>query len=191
MNVALAKAIKYRAKDLGFDLCGIAPAIPSAFKTEFRAWLDNGYQGEMGFMAREPERRLDPSKLLPDAKSIVVVAMNYYTESEADTDDPNRAVFARYARNDDYHDVITPRLRQLLAWIKEQCPFIDDVGRWTMDDEHTGSSFVHRPSSKMPTEGRVYVDTGPVLEREVARLAGIGWFGKNTMLINTRRGSYF
>src|SRR5947208_14924146 len=163
MNEELAKAIKARAKELGFDLCGIAPAITSVFKNEFRGWLDNGYQGEMAYMARDPERRLDPSQLLPGAKTIVVVAMNYYTESEADTDDPNRAVFARYARNEDYHDVITPRLRQLLTYIKELVP---------------------------ETEGKVYVDTGPVLEREVARLAGIGWFGKNTMLINTKRWSY-
>src|SRR6266568_5937561 len=122
MNEELAKAIKARAKELGFDLCGIAPAITSVFKAEFRAWLDNGYHGEMAYMSRDPVRRLDPSKLLPGAKSIVVVAMNYYTESQADTDDPSRAVFARYARNDDYHDVITPRLRELLAFIKERAP---------------------------------------------------------------------
>ena len=173
----LANAIKARAKELGFDLCGIAPAIPSAFQAEYRAWLDSGYHGEMHYLARNPERRLDPSQLLPGAKSIVVVAMNYYTESDADTDDPDRAVFARYARNDDYHDVMTPRLRNLLAFIKETAPDLSDPSD---------------PSRcPIPTGGRVYVDTGPILEREVARLAGLGWFGKNTMLINTRRGSYF
>ena len=116
-NLELARAIKQRAKELGFDLCGIAPAIPSAFKAEYRAWLDSGYHGEMHYLARNPERRLDPSQLLPGAKSIVAVAMNYYTESDADTDDPEHAVFARYARNEDYHDVMTPRLRNLLAFI--------------------------------------------------------------------------
>src|ERR1051326_6168609 len=100
MNEELAKTIKARAKELGFDLCCSPPAITSAFKTEFRAWLGNGYQGEMAYMSRNPRRRLDPSQLLPGAKSILVVAMNYYTESEADTGDPSRAVFARYARND-------------------------------------------------------------------------------------------
>ena len=164
MNESLASEIKQRARDLGFDLVGIAPAVPSAFKAEYRAWLNAGYHGEMHYLARDPERRLDPSRLLPGARSIVVVGMNYYTESEADTDDPERAVFARYARNDDYHDVMTPRLRSLLAFIQEQNP---------------------------EAVGRAYVDTGPVLEREVARMAGLGWFGKNTMLINTRRGSYF
>jgi epoxyqueuosine reductase len=160
----LAEDIKARAWELGFDLCGIAPAAPSAFKEEFRGWLARGFHGEMGYMARDPERRLDPSFVLPGAKSIVVAAMNYYTESDADTDDPDRALFARYARNDDYHDVMTPRLRELLAFIKEREP---------------------------SAEGKVYVDTGPILEREVAQRAGIGWFGKNTLLINTRRGSYF
>src|SRR5688572_17827949 len=160
----LARAIKRKAEELGFDLCGIAPAVPSAFKAEYRAWLDAGYHGEMHYLSRNPERRLDPSQLLPGAKSIVVVGMNYYTEADADTDDPTRAVFARYARNEDYHDVITPRLRNLLAFVQERNP---------------------------KAHGKVYVDTGPILEREVARLAGLGWFGKNTMLINTRRGSYF
>ncbi len=160
----LAQAVKERALTLGFDLCGIAPAVPSAFKAEYRSWIERGMHGEMGYMARVPERRLDPQLVLPGAQSIVVVAMNYYTESEADTDDPERALFARYARNDDYHDVMLPRLKELLAWIQEREP---------------------------SAEGRAYVDTGPILEREVARRAGIGWFGKNTMLINTRRGSWF
>jgi len=172
MYAQLAEEIKERAGAVGFDLCGIAPAAPSAFKAEFRAWLAKGYHGEMGYMARDPDRRLDPSQLLPNAKSIVVVAMNYYTGSEGDTDDPrgalpsrrSRACFARYARNEDYHDVMGKRLRELLAFVKEREP---------------------------AAEGKVYVDTGPILEREVAQRAGIGWFGKNTMLINTRRGSYF
>lgn len=161
----LKNSIKQRAHELGFELCGIAPAEPSAFKAEFRAWLEKGYEGEMGYLSRDPDRRLDPSQLLPGAKSIVSVGMNYYTESEADNAGPDEAIFARYARNEDYHDVMTPRLRELLAFIK------------TLTGEGT--------------EGRVYVDTGPILEREVARRAGLGWFGKNTMLINTRRGSYF
>jgi epoxyqueuosine reductase len=165
MNESLANAIKQQAQCLGFDLCGIASVHPSAFKAEFRDWLERGYAGEMAYMARDPERRLDPGQLLKDAKSIVVVAMNYYTESEADTNDPQRAIFARYARNKDYHDIMATRLQQLLAFIQERAG----------------------PGVK----GKVYVDTGPLLEREVAQRAGLGWFGKNSMLINTRRGSYF
>ncbi len=128
-------------------------------------WLEKGFHGEMGYLARDPIRRTDPDLVLPGAKSIISVAMNYYTESDADNAAPDEAIFARYARNDDYHDVMTPRLRELLDWIIANT----DPG----------------------TEGKVYVDTGPLLEREIAQRAGIGWFGKNSMLINTRRGSYF
>ena len=165
----LAEAIKARAHALGFDLVGITGAEPSAFAAEYRDWIANGYAGEMEYLARNLERRLDPRELLPDARSIIVVGMNYYADADegpgAPIPDPERAVFARYARGDDYHEVMTARLRELLAFLKSQ--------------------------SGPDAAGRVYVDAGPVLEREVARRAGLGWFGKNTLLINTRRGSYF
>ncbi|HZT40782.1 MAG TPA: tRNA epoxyqueuosine(34) reductase QueG [Chthonomonadaceae bacterium] len=165
----LEAALKARARVLGFDLVGITTAEPSAFAEEYRDWVARGYAGEMEYLARNLHRRLDPREILPDARSIVVAGMNYYTDVEEGPGtppaDPERAVFARYARGDDYHDVMTARLRELLAFLKEQA----------------GEG----------AEGRVYVDTGPILEREVARRAGLGWFGKNTMLINTRRGSYF
>ena len=235
MREQLAEAVKARALELGFDLVGITGAEPSVFAAEYREWLDRGYAGEMDYLARNLDRRLNPQELLPDARSIIVVGMNYYTE-EAEGDLPraktprrkeerqeereapcpktprdvterveertaqeavsnqqspeweaaaavgggrqiqtpgghpqseiqNRAVFARYARGDDYHDVMTARLRELLGFLKAEA----------------GEG----------AEGRVYVDTGPILEREVARRAGLGWFGRNTMLINTRRGSYF
>src|SRR5579862_4650773 len=165
----LAERVKAKARELGFDLVGITGAEPSAFAAEYRDWLERGYAGEMTYLARNLERRLDPRELLPDAHSVIVVGMNYYADADegpgTPPPDPDRAVFARYARGDDYHDVMTARLRTLLASLKE----------WA------GES----------TDGRVYVDAGPLLEREVARRAGLGWFGKNTMLINTRRGSYF
>ena len=162
---SLAPSLKSLAYSLGFDMIGITAAQPSAFAAEYVAWLDKGYAAEMGYLHRNLERRLDPRELVPGAKSIVVVGMNYYTRTpETDIPEGERAIFARYARGDDYHDVITERLKQLLAWLQEQVP---------------------------GAQGRVYVDAGPVLEREVARRAGLGWFGKNTMLINTRRGSYF
>jgi epoxyqueuosine reductase len=163
--VNLTTQLKQNALDLGFELVGITPARPSAFAAEYHAWLDKGYAGEMGYLHRNLERRLDPRELVPGAKSIIVVGMNYYTRTpESDIPEGERAIFARYARGDDYHDVITERLKQLLAWLQQQVP---------------------------GAQGRVYVDAGPVLEREVAQRAGLGWFGKNTMLINTRRGSYF
>ena len=143
----LAEAIKAHAHALGFDLVGITGAEPSAFAAEYRDWIASGYAGEMEYLARNLERRLDPRELLPDARSIIVVGMNYYADAEegpgTPIPDPERAVFARYARGDDYHEVMTARLRELLAFLKEQ--------------------------SGPEAEGRVYVDAGPVLEREVAR----------------------
>ncbi len=195
MKPTLEAGIKAKAAELGFDIVGITSAEPSAFAAEFRDWIGNGYAGEMEYLARNFERRIDPRELLPDARSIIVVAMNYYTPtpptptspkreggnaapdhmsdmsykshsvSDSTPDTGQRAIFARYARGDDYHDVMTKKLRILLDYLKSE--------------------------TDSDTEGRVYVDTGPILEREVARRAGLGWFGKNTMLINTRRGSYF
>lgn len=167
-QIALAEAIKQRARELGFDLVGITGAEPSAFQEEYRDWVEQGYAGEMHYLTRDLHRRLDPRELLPNARSIIVVGINYSNDPHPGTPesvDSERAIFARYARGDDYHDVMTPRLRELLRFLQER--------------------------SEEPVAGRVYVDTGPLLEREVARRAGLGWFGKNTLLINTRRGSYF
>ncbi len=181
----LEDSIKQRARELGFDLVGITGAEPSAFAAEYRDWIAQGYAGEMDYLARNMERRLDPRELLPDARSIIVVGMNYFTEGEEEKEKRRKgeeekeenvlstlnsqlSTFARYARGDDYHDVMTARLKELLAFVKAQASSVMEGA-----------------------DGRVYVDAGPVLEREVARRAGLGWFGKNTMLINTRRGSYF
>jgi epoxyqueuosine reductase len=167
--MSFAVAIKARARELGFDLVGITGAEPSVFAEEYRDWIAQGCAGEMEYLKRNLERRLDPRELLPGAKSIIVVGMNYYADEDEGPGTPeatpDRAIFARYARGDDYHDVLTARLRLLLDFLKTE----------------TGEG----------ADGRVYVDAGPLLEREVARRAGLGWFGKNTMLINTRRGSYF
>lgn len=165
----LTEAVKNRARALGFDLVGVTGAEPSAFAKEYRDWVAQGYAGEMEYLTRNLERRLDPRELLPGAQSIIVVGMNYYADAEegpgTPPPDPEHALFARYARGDDYHDVMTKRLRELLQFLQSQ--------------------------AGPEAEGRVYVDAGPILEREVARRAGLGWFGKNTLLINTRRGSYF
>ncbi len=165
---AWADAVKQRAHALGFELVGITGAEPSVFATAYWEWVEQGYAGEMHYLTRDIHRRLDPSELLPNAQSIIVVGMNYMGADGAGTPenlDPDAAIFARYARGDDYHDIMTPRLRELLAYLKEL--------------------------AGEETTGRVYVDTGPLLEREVAQRAGLGWFGKNTLLINTKRGSYF
>ena len=173
MTASIETKIKQKAAELGFDLCGITSAEPSAFAAEYRDWISQGMHGEMAYLERNLERRLDPRELLPEARSIIVVGMNYYTDTpnpDSPISQPSNsvsphAIFARYARGDDYHDVMTARLKALLEFLKAE--------------------------TNEETTGRVYVDAGPILEREVARRAGLGWFGKNTMLINTRRGSYF
>ena len=125
-------------------------------------------QGEMGYLAREESvrRRSDIDQTLPGARSVIVVTHDYLTEDlGCSPDDPTMAIIARYARGDDYHDIIKSKLLGLLKWLSERVP--------------------------ERVEGRAYVDTGPILERDLAQRAGLGWFGKNTMLIDPAAGSFF
>ena len=164
----LSKSIKARAAELGFGPVGIADAGQSHHMDLYRGWIERGAHGEMAYLARPDAvaRREDLQLTLKGARSVVVVADQYSQEDPPGVpDDPSRAVIARYARGDDYHDVMKRRLEELLTWIQ------DDV--------------------REPVAGRVYIDTGPILERELASRAGLGWFGKNTMLIDPKRGSYF
>lgn len=155
-----AELVRERALELGFDLIGFAPAGPAPGAEAFLGWLSAGYHGEMGYMARHPERRADPRLVLPGARTVIVVGLSYETLA-VPLDvlrDPSRGRIARYAWGADYHDVMTPKLRAL-------------------------GEFVSR-------ESRAYVDTGPVLERAWAERCGLGFIGKNTCLIHRRRGSY-
>ena len=163
----LKPAILQEACALGCDLVGIAAATPAETRAAYEAWVDAGMAGEMAYLTRDPARRATPRAVWPEVGSIVVVGINYRTvEPEADAwDDPERGKIARYALGDDYHDVIADRLRALLARVVE-----------------IGGTEV---------AGKVYVDTGPLLERDLAARAGLGWFGKNTMLLNRAVGSYF
>jgi epoxyqueuosine reductase len=165
---ALSERIRNRARDMGFGVVGIAPAHPSAHGDAYERWIGEGMHGEMGYLAREDAvaKRRDPAVLVPGARSVVVVGMEYFN-ADADpsaTADPSRGVVARYARNDDYHELIKKRLIALQDWIND---------------------------TLLPVHGRAYVDTGAVLERELASRAGLGWHGRNTMLIQPRRGSYW
>lgn len=161
---AVSQQIRAVARSLGFDLVGIAPVLPPAHALFFRKWLERGLHGEMAYLARTADARCDPQQVLPGAKSAVVVGLNYAPAVSPVTDDPTRGIFARYALGDDYHEVMEHKLQQLLECIRQ-----------------------HFPGCR----AKIYVDAGPVLERDLAWRAGLGWFGKNTMLINTRRGSYF
>lgn len=151
-------AIKAQAYGFGFDFTGITPVGPADTAAAFDEWLARGFDGEMGYLARTADKRKDSRLPLPGMRSAIVVAMSYGGT------EPSGPV-ARYARGDDYHDLMVDRLNQLHRWIEEQ------VGT--------------------AVNGKAYVDTGPILERDLARRAGLGWFGKNTTLINPRGGSFF
>jgi epoxyqueuosine reductase len=158
--------IKARARELGFDACGIAPAAAHPELQVFREWLDRGYAGEMAYLHRTAERRADVRNVLPSARTVIVTGTVYNTDRPYSTEcaDAGRAQIARYAWGDDYHDVIGARLEALVAWMREASPD--------------------------PFEARAYVDTGPVQERVYAQHAGVGWIGKNTCVINPQLGSW-
>ncbi len=192
--MSLTDEIKAHAGYLGFDLAGVTTAEPPRHGEYYARWIEQGMAGEMAYLGRGIEKRQDPGLILPNARSLVVVAMNYrcsdpVTDMRATTPEvtpestpnhiPGRALrgssestsesqprgkIARYARGDDYHDVMKEKLLALLRFVQ------DRAGR--------------------PVNGKVYVDTGPVLEREFAVRAGLGWFGKHTNLIHKRVGSW-
>lgn len=163
--MSLTSRIKEQARALGFDLIGVTPAAPAPHRHAYTEWLAQGFAGEMAYMARHAERRQQPNAVLPGARSIVVVAMNYYAaDAGRQSDEEPCGVIARYARGSDYHDVMTRKLEALWSFI--------------------------RTEAGEPVRGKVYVDTGPVLERDFANLAGLGWFGKHTNLIQKRLGSW-
>jgi len=154
----LARMVKAHAYALGFDLVGIAALGPAETAREFDAWLAAGRAGAMQYLERGAEKRRDTRLPLPGTTHAIVVALDYGGK------EPSGPV-ARYARGDDYHDVMDAMLRELHRRIAR------DAGREVL--------------------GKPYVDTGPLLERDLARRAGLGWFGKNTNLIHPERGSYF
>ena len=155
-----------RAYAIGFDLAAVVDARPAPRAGAYRDWLAAGYHGGMQWLARDPERRADPARVVPCAQSMIVVALAYYV-AEPDPvwwNDPLRGRIARYAWAPDYHDRMEPMLCELGDAVKEKLG--GTVGmRW-------------------------YVDTGPVLEREHAERAGLGFVGKNTLLISPSHGSY-
>jgi epoxyqueuosine reductase len=163
----VAAAIRVRALELGFDAAGITPVSPSAWIDAYRAWVDQGMAGEMGYLSREDaiEKRGNPQLLVPGSRTAIVVARGYSPDGVPASEGvpPERAVFSRYARNEDYHELLRDRLIELQNWISAELA---------------------------PVNGRAYVDTGAVLERELAVRAGLGWVGRNTMHIRPGRGSY-
>ena len=156
--LTLEDLLKAQAYGLGFDLVGIATLGPMETAGAFEAWIDKGYAGDMDYLPRGSAKRRDTRLAFGGATTAIVVGLDYGGR------EPSGPV-ARYARGDDYHDVMTDRLNELHRWLQIE------IGR--------------------PIAGKSYVDTGPILERELAQRAGLGWFGKNTNLVNPRLGSFF
>jgi epoxyqueuosine reductase len=162
----LEDRLKDHARALGFELVGIAPAGAADGFDRLTSWLERGFAGEMRYLSRQAAARRDPASILPDVRSVVMVGLNYRQEAAVSLagQATSRARVAQYARGQDYHDVLRSKLNELLAWVQHEAP---------------------------GTQGRGVVDTAPLLERDFARRAGLGWFGKNTMLIHKRLGSFF
>jgi epoxyqueuosine reductase len=161
-----AAAVKSKARELGFDLCGIAPAADLPELPFLAQWIARGYAGSLRFLTRSAGRRSDVRRVVPTAKTVIVTATVYNTDRPYSTQssDPSRAHVARYAWGEDYHTVLGARMEALLSWMRE--------------------------ASGVPFEGRAHVDTGPIQERVYARHAGLGWIGKNCCVINPETGSW-
>lgn len=160
--------VKALAHACGFQLAGIAPALPLDDMAFYRIWRDAGYAGEMRYLTdRRGEVRADPRHLLPSARSIVCVGMVYHTPLplSVELQDPELGWISRYAWGEDYHELMRARLATLAARLAQESP--------------------------EPFESRVCVDTAPLLERSYAHQAGLGWIAKNTCLINEPLGSWF
>jgi epoxyqueuosine reductase len=161
----LAGKIRRKARELGFDLVGIASAEPSRYRDYLRQWLDDGQAGTMEYLTQRFEERADPAQYFPDAKSVVCVAVNYHARLDpvAATPSGARGRIARYALGDDYHQIIKDRLHDLADWLRDAVP---------------------------EARTRCAVDTAPVMEKELAARAGVGWIGKNTLVIHPDIGSW-
>ena len=155
--------IKAKAREIGFHKVGIVPAEDLAAEGErLRGWLGRNYHGEMRWMEREPEKRSDPRLIFAGARSVIALALNYYTPHEHENDQ-NKGKISRYAWGDDYHDVVKEKLRELLNWIVAEVP---------------------------GAEGKVCVDTAPIMDKAWAARAGLGWIGKSSNLITKDYGSW-
>ena len=163
----LSQYVKDLAASVGFDRCGIARAEPIRRHAYLRAWLESGRSGSMDYLRRHFKQRLNPCALLEGAKSIVVVALLYHQALTRRPDDQpgRRGRVAMYAWGDDYHQVVKAKLAAMADRLQAELA--------------------------EPFEARACVDTAPLVERELAAAAGIGWIGKNTMVIDRRLGSYF
>jgi epoxyqueuosine reductase len=159
----LSRLIKERTRLEGFEKVGIVGVTSlDSEANRLKGWLARGYHGDMKWMARDPEKRTNPLEIFPATRSVVVVALNYYTPHKHQ-DNPATGKVSRYAWGDDYHEVMGNKLKSLLSWIKEQCP---------------------------EAEGKVCLDVQPVMDKAWAVRAGLGWMGKHSNVITQEYGSW-
>ncbi|MCL5428371.1 MAG: tRNA epoxyqueuosine(34) reductase QueG [Chloroflexi bacterium] len=163
----LTKQLKGKAQELGFNAVGVTDPSPPPHLDVYRRWLEAGRHGEMGYLAsaRAVERRTDPCRILPECQSILVLGIPYGGPAATQRPVAGMGRVAAYAKGEDYHEVLKPRLKALVSYLEGLAGH--------------------------PIANRWYTDSGPIMERELAQRAGLGWIGKNTMLINLQRGSYF
>ena len=158
-----SQLVKRIAKEIGFSSCGISKArFLHEEEKKFEDWLKQGYQGSMSYLERNFDKRLDPTKLVPGAKSVISLSFNYFPPKKLISE--NNFIISKYAYGRDYHKVLRNKLKKLFTKIR------DKIGE---------------------VEGRVFVDSAPIHERAWAKLSGVGWIGKNSLLINKNQGSYF
>jgi epoxyqueuosine reductase len=163
---SLSSQIKQASQQLGFELVGISPVKPTPNEQSFAQWLREGLSGELDYMKRTEPLRRDPQQLVPWAMSVISVGLNYYKPpARPPMSSETIGWISRYAWGDDYHDLMKSKLQRLLERVNE----IADA----------------------PVQGRAFVDSGPVMERDFAGVAGLGWIGKNTQLISPAKGSWF
>ena len=165
-KTSLTLSIKAKARRLGFDLIGITSPEPPEHLETYKRWIAQGCHGGMAYLASERalHRRADPRLILPECESILVLGTNYLPKATSTNPESVPAQIAAYAQGEDYHDVLVQRLKVLVSYVEEVL--------------------------QKPVPNRIYTDTGPILERELAQRAGLGWIGKNTCLINPKLGSY-
>lgn len=162
LAVDIETSIKSKAQELGFLACGFAQARKlTEYESTFQSWLSKGYQGEMSYMKRNQEMRLDPRLLEPGCKTVISLAYNYFP-AEKQTEDGLK--IGKYAWGEDYHYVVKDKCKELLNYIQWLNPL---------------------------AEGRCFVDSAPIMERQWAQLAGIGWIGKNSLILRKGNGSFF
>ena len=162
----LKRLLREKASALGFDLFGVAPVSRSETIGIYKAWLKKGYAGSMEYLEHHSDLKEDPRNLLPETLSLIALGCNYNTGNPSpESQDPSKARFSRYAWGDDYHDIIRSKLKELENYVCKEL--------------------------NAANQTRSFVDSGPVLEREVAQRAGLGWFGKHSNLINIEKGSWF